>query len=155
MGRAGIKDILTGLIFLGFAAAFGTAASGYQLGTAFRMGPGYFPLLLSGALGVLGVAILVKGVTAAASDTPIGPVPWRGAVLILGALIAFGASVRGLGLVPAVFVAAFLSALASASNSPLAALAIATALTLLAVLIFHFGLGVSVPLFGSWLRGIV
>ena len=155
MGRAGLKDILSGLIFLGLAAAFGTAASGYQLGTAFRMGPGYFPLLLAGVLGVLGAAILVKGVTAAASDTPIGPVPWRGAVLILGALIWFGATVRGLGLVPAIFAAGFLSALASASNSIIAALVIAAALTVFSVLIFHFGLGVSVPLFGPWLRGIV
>ena len=33
------------------ALAFGYAASGYQIGTAVRMGPGYFPLLLAGALG--------------------------------------------------------------------------------------------------------
>ena len=49
MQRAGIKDILSGLIFVGFGAAFGYAASGYPLGTAFRMGPGYFPLVLAGA----------------------------------------------------------------------------------------------------------
>lgn len=155
MGRAGLKDILAGLVFLGFAIAFGNAAAGYQLGTAFRMGPGYFPLLLAGALGVLGVAILVKGVTTAASDTPIGPVPWRGAILILAALVYFGATIRGLGLVAAVFGAALLSALASRSNPALAALAIAVALTVLCVLVFHFGLGVSVPLFGPWLRGVI
>ena len=68
MQRAGIKDILSGLIFLGFGAAFGYAATGYPLGTAFRMGPGYFPLVLAGVLALLGVAIVVKGVTAAAAD---------------------------------------------------------------------------------------
>ena len=68
MDRAGIKDILSGLIFLGFGLAFGFAATGYEIGTAFRMGPGYFPLLLAGALALLGVAIIVKGVTAAAAD---------------------------------------------------------------------------------------
>lgn len=154
MGRAGVKDILSGLIFLGFAIAFGSAASGYQLGTAFRMGPGYFPLVLAGGLGILGAAILVRGVTADASDTPIGPVPWRGAVLILAALVYFGATIRGLGLVPGVFGAALLSALASRSNPPLAALVIAGALTAMAVLVFHIGLGVAVPLFGPWLRGL-
>jgi hypothetical protein len=151
MQRAGIKDILSGLIFIGLGAAFGYAASGYELGTAFRMGPGYFPLLLAGALALLGVAIVVKGVTAAAADTPIGVVPWRGAVLVLGALVYFGATVRGLGLVPALFGTAILSALASRSNPPLAALVIALALTLACVLIFHYGLGVAVPLFGPWL----
>lgn len=155
MGRAGLKDILSGLIFLGCAIAFGTAASGYKLGTAFRMGPGYFPLLLAGALGVLGVAILAKGVTSAASETPIGAVPWRGAAFILAALVCFGATIRGVGLVPAVFAAAFLSALASRSNGIVAALAIAAALTALCVVVFHLGLGVPVPLVEPWLRGIV
>jgi hypothetical protein len=152
MERAGIRDILSGLIFVGFGAAFGFAASGYELGTAFRMGPGYFPIVLAGVLVVLGIAILVKGVTAAASDAAIGVIPWRGAVLILGALVYFGASVRGLGLVPALFGAALLSALASRHNGPLAALVIAGALTLACVLIFHYGLGVAVPLFGPWVR---
>lgn len=151
MQRAGIKDILSGLIFVGFGAAFGYAASGYQLGTAFRMGPGYFPLVLAGALVVLGVAVVVKGVTAAAADTPIGEVPWRGAILVLAALVYFGATIRGLGLVPALFGAGFLSALASRFNPPLAALAIAVALTLLCVVIFHYGLGVAVPLVGPWI----
>ena len=50
MQRAGIKDILSGLIFVGLGAAFGYAAIGYPIGTAFRMGPGYFPLVLAGAL---------------------------------------------------------------------------------------------------------
>jgi hypothetical protein len=152
MQRAGIKDILSGLIFLGFGAAFGFAASGYPIGTAFRMGPGYFPLVLAGVLGALGIAILVKGVSAAAAEAPIGPVPWRGAALIFAALIVFGATVRGLGLVPALFATAALSALASERNPPLAALVIAAALTLACVLIFHYGLGIAVPLFGPWLR---
>ena len=152
MDRAGIKDILSGLLFVGFGAAFGYAATGYPLGTAFRMGPGYFPLLLAGALVVLGIAILITGVTAAAADSPVGVVPWRGALFLLGALVYFGATVRGLGLVLALFGTALLSALASRHNAPLAAVAIAAALTVACVAIFHYGLGVAVPLFGPWLR---
>ena len=152
MDRAGIKDILSGLLFVGFGAAFGYAATGYPLGTAFRMGPGYFPLLLAGALAVLGVAILIKGVTAAAADSPVGVVPWRGALFLLGALVYFGATVRGLGLVLALFGTALLSALASRHNARLAAVAIAAALTVACVAVFHYGLGVAVPLFGPWLR---
>jgi hypothetical protein len=152
MARAGLKDILTGLIFIGFGAAFGYAASGYELGTAFRMGPGYFPLVLAGLLALLGVLIVAKGVTAAAADGEFGVVPWRGLVLIIAALIFFGATVHGLGLVAAIFGAACLAALASRSNGPVAALVIAVCLTVGCVLIFHYGLGVTVPLFGPWLR---
>jgi hypothetical protein len=149
--HAGIKDILSGLIFVGFGAAFGYAASGYELGTAFRMGPGYFPLILGGVLALLGVAIIVKGVTAAAADTEIGSVPWRASFLIIAALVYFGATIRGLGLVLAIFGAGLLAALASRQNGPVAALVIAVALTIACVAIFHYGLGVAVPLFGPWL----
>ena len=152
MQRAGIKDILSGLIFVGLGAAFGYAATGYPLGTAFRMGPGYFPLVLAGLMALLGVLIVAKGVTVAAAEGEIGPVPWRGVVLIVAALVYFGAGIRGLGLVPSLLGAAFMSALASRRNGPASALAIALALTLLCVLIFHYGLGLPVPLFGPWLR---
>jgi hypothetical protein len=152
MQRAGIRDILSGLIFVGLGAAFGYAAAGYDLGTAFRMGPGYFPLVLAGLMALLGLAIVAKGVTAAAAEGEIGPVPWRGVVLILAALVYFGAGIRGLGLVPSLFGAALLSALASRRNGPAGALVIALALTLLCVLIFHYGLGLAVPLFGPWIR---
>jgi hypothetical protein len=151
MRRAGLSDVLCGLIFLGFGAAFGYAASGYPLGTAVRMGPGYFPLLLAGLLGLLGAAIVAKGVTAAAAEGEIGTIPWRGIVLVLAALVFFGATVRGLGLVAGLLGTAFLSALASRRNGPVAALAIAAALTLMCVAIFHFGLGLTIPLVGPWI----
>jgi hypothetical protein len=151
--RAGFKDIASGLIFLGFGIAFGTAAAGYPIGTAFRMGPGYFPLLLAGALGLLGLAIIAKGVRASGVGEDFGPVPWRALVFILGAIIVFGATVRGLGLAPSVFVTAFLGALASRSNPPLAALVLAAGMTAFCVLIFHYGLGVALPLFGPWIPG--
>jgi hypothetical protein len=151
--RAGLKDVLSGLIFLGFGIAFGYAATGYELGTAFRMGPGYFPLVLAGALALLGIAIVVKGVLASGAIEDLGPVPWRAVVLILGAVIVFGATVRGLGLAPTVFVSALLAALASRRNPPAAALVLAAALTVFCVLIFHYGLGVALPLFGPWIAG--
>jgi hypothetical protein len=151
--HAGLKDILAGLIFIGFGATFGYAASGYPLGTAFRMGPGYFPLVLAGVLAAIGAAIVVKGITAAASEGGIGRVPWRAVVLLLGALVFFGATIKGVGLGPGVFGAGLLSAFASRQNGPLEALAIAAALTLLCLAVFHYGLGLSVPVIGPWLRG--
>ena len=79
--------------------------------------------------------------------------PWRGVVLILGALVFFGATIRGLGLVPALFGAGLRSARSPAgTNGPSRPLLLAAALTLLCVLIFHFGLGIPVPLVGPWLR---
>jgi hypothetical protein len=151
MGRS-IRDICAGLIFLGFGLAFGFAASGYQLGTALRMGPGYFPLLLAGVLSLVGVGILVNALRGRGEAGSFGVVPWRAALLVLGAILFFGASVRGLGLAPTLFLTAFAAALASPENTPTRAATIALALTVFCVAIFSYGLGVTVPLLGTWVR---
>ena len=148
-----IKDILSGLFFIAVGAAFGIAATGYAFGTPLRMGPGYFPILLSVALAGLGVAILVKGLLGGGEEGDLGIVSWRAVVLISGSVLFFGATVRGLGLAPALFVTAFVAAFASVENTLLRAATIAAVLTIFCVLIFHYGLGVAVPLFGPWLRG--
>lgn len=148
-----IKDILSGLIFIAFGAAFGIAATGYAFGTALRMGPGFFPIVLAVALAGLGVAILAKGLSGVAKDGGLGVVSWRAVALITAAVLFFGATVRGLGLAPALFVTVFVAALASVENGPLRATLIAAVLTAFCVLIFHYGLGVAAPLIGPWLRG--
>jgi hypothetical protein len=71
---------------------------------------------------------------------------------VLGAVLFFGLTVRGLGLVPSVFVATFMSAFASERTSVVMALAIAVGLTILCVLVFVVALSLRLPLVGSWLR---
>src|SRR5947209_19405694 len=52
------KDFWSGVMFCGFAAIALFAVRGYSLGSAGRMGPGYFPLLLASLLGALGVVLI-------------------------------------------------------------------------------------------------
>ena len=77
---------------------------------------------------------------------------WRPGKAVLGAILFFGASVRGLGLALALFLTAFAAALASSENTPARAGLIALALTVFCVAIFSYGLGVPVPLLGAWAR---
>ena len=49
------KDFWAGVMFCGFAAIGILAAKGYSLGSAGKMGPGYFPLLLGIVLAAMGV----------------------------------------------------------------------------------------------------
>jgi hypothetical protein len=146
-----LKDLLAGLIFIAFGLAFAYAASTYQLGTAFRMGPGYFPLVLGGLLALLGVIVLIEGVVAGEGGA-LGGVPWRGAILILGAIMFFGFTVRGLGLAPSIFVTVLLAAFASHRTGVLAALLISIGLTAACLLVFVAALGLPLPVFGPWVR---
>jgi hypothetical protein len=146
------KDLLSGLIFIGFGVAFGYASLGYDIGTALRMGPGYFPILLSAILIVLGLAIIAKGLFAASRDeTPIGNIRPVAILLILGAFVFFGVTARGLGLMPALFVTAFMSALASKQTGFFGALLLAAGLAFICWVIFIWALGLPLRSFGPWI----
>jgi lysylphosphatidylglycerol synthetase-like protein (DUF2156 family) len=150
-GKRAVTDILAGLIFVAFGLAFAITSLTYELGTPLRMGPGYFPLALGGILVFLGLLIVGKGFIPSSSAEGFGSVPWRGLFLIVLAVLFFGSTVRGLGLVPTTAVTALLTALASYRTGILAALAIAAGLTVLCVLVFLLALQLQLPMFGPWL----
>jgi hypothetical protein len=144
------KDVLAGLIFVGFGLAFAIGALAYDVGDPVRMGPGFFPLVVGVLLAVLGALIAVTRSTVA-DEEPLTAPPWRAAGLILAALVVFGLTVRGLGLVPSIFVTALLASLASRDTRPWAAVLLAVGLTALSIAIFVFALSLRLPLFGPWI----
>jgi Tripartite tricarboxylate transporter TctB family len=151
-GKRAATDILAGLIFVAFGLAFAVTSLSYELGTPLRMGPGYFPLALGGILVFLGLLIAGKGfISSSDAEGRFGSVPWRALCLIVLAVLFFGLTVRGLGVVPATAVTALLAALASSRTGILAAVAIAAGLTVLCVIVFVLALQLRLPLVGPWL----
>ena len=61
------RDLWAGVMFFVFGAGFALGSLNYQIGSAARMGPGYFPLMLGIILALLGVAIFV-GAFAASNE---------------------------------------------------------------------------------------
>ena len=149
MQRA-LKDTLAGLAFVGFGLAFAVSATAYDIGSTLRMGPGYVPLALGGLLVVIGAIVIAKGFLAGEGGE-IGTVPWKAIVLIIVALVFFGLTVRGLGLVPTLLITVLMSTFASQRTGVVVAVPIAVGLTVLCVLIFIVGLSLRLPLVGPWL----
>ncbi|PZQ48395.1 MAG: tripartite tricarboxylate transporter TctB family protein [Rhodovulum sulfidophilum] len=143
-------DIATGLALMAAAAFFGWQTTGLEIGTSLRMGPGYFPMVLSSLLFVLGFFILLKAF--GRTGEPFGKVAWRGLVFILAAPVFFGLTVRGLGFVPSLFLTTLIAAQASVRMRPGAALILAVAVTILSTLIFSYGLGLPFRRFGPWVQ---
>lgn len=148
MQRA-MGDLLAGLAFIGFGLAFSVGATAYEIGTALRMGPGYFPLVLGGLLVLLGILIIAKGFVAG-EGADLGRVPWKAAALIAGALLFFGATIRGLGVVPSVFLTALLAGFSGHRTGVVAPVVIAVALTVTCVVIFIVALQLPLRLLGPW-----
>ena len=68
------KDFWAGLMFIGFGLfAVAWSLTHYQMGTAVRMGPGYFPVMLGGLLAVLGAAVFAESLLTrpSAESTPL------------------------------------------------------------------------------------
>ncbi|SDG83132.1 tripartite tricarboxylate transporter TctB family protein [Pelagibacterium luteolum] len=145
------KDLASAAMFLAIGSYFTLEALNYDIGTPFRMGPGFMPVALGGVLIVLGLIVALTAFRGPDTDEPT-PFPWRGLVLILGTIVFFGATIRGLGFIPVVFLSALATAFSSRANNPIAAVIIAVSLCALCLLIFVVGLGLLVPWFGPWLR---
>ena len=140
------RDFWTGLLFLGIgAAAIALAlAGGYELGTARKMGPGYFPVWLGGGLALTGLVLTGKGVLA--SGTPLGHwAPKPLALVTLGSLL-FAAIVNVGGLAPAIVALVLVSAFASERFQLRWAVPLALGLAVASVLVFVKGLGIAVPI---------
>ena len=142
-------NALCAALFGAFGIFFMVQSLGLEIGTALRMGPGYFPLVLSGILILLALVVLVQAVRF--EGEPVGPIAWRGMVFILPAPVLFGLTVRGLGFVPALFVTALIAAFASHRMRPGLALLLAGGLTLFATIVFSYALGLPFRRFGPWL----
>jgi hypothetical protein len=145
-----LKDIGAGLLFIAFGAYFGIDAyKNLALGTALQMGPGYFPVMIGGVLALFGAAIVLRGIRTAPS--PFGDVSWRGVALIGLAPVVFGATIRGLGMAPAIILTTLISVFASRRVGVVKAALLTLGLTVFCVVVFSYGLGLPSPLVGPWL----
>ena len=143
-------NLICGILLVLAGLFFAYQSVELELGTAFRMGPGYFPFILALALILFGAIILFQAFREA--HEPIGAIAVRGMIFILAAPIFFGITVRGLGFVPALFFTGLIASFASHKMKPLTAVVLAALLTVFSVLVFSYGLGLPFQRFGPWVR---
>jgi hypothetical protein len=144
------RDLGSGLIYLGCGATALVLARGYGMGSALRMGPGYFPTVLAAILCLIGLASLVRGLRPPPGDTEPPRFAWRKALLVLIPVVLFGVLLRPAGLIIAIPVLVVGSAAASLHFRWVPALALAAGLTAFSILVFVKGLKVPLPVLGSW-----
>lgn len=147
-----LKDLILGVLLVSIGSfVLAEALTQMDVGTAFRMGPGFFPAMLGGLLAAFGAIIIMRGFRR--EHSPMGSVSWRGILLISAAPVIFGLGVRGLGLAPTVAVTTLVSVLASPEPKLRTILGVTLVLTTLSVLIFSYGLGLPIGIVGPWLGG--
>jgi hypothetical protein len=145
------KEFWAGLIYIFFGASAIIVGRDYAMGTAFRMGPAYFPTILGGLLVLIGVVAVIRSFVVAGA--PIGRFAIRGLLFVSVSIFLFGFLVRGLGLAVALPVLVIVSAYASTKFRWGPMLIMAIGVTVFCVVVFLKGLGIPLPVLGPWLGG--
>jgi hypothetical protein len=146
------KDVLSGSLFVLVGAAGLWLGQDYNIGTAFRMGPGYFPRVLCGLLVLIGAIIAIKGVIVG-GERPDG-LHFRPLIMITLAVLTFAVAISTVGLLPAAAAVVLLGTFGGPEFRFFEAVLIAIFLTMAAYLIFKVGLSMTMPVLDLSILGL-
>lgn len=162
MGIKSQKDFFSGLLLMAFGVSFASGASSYKIGDAAKMGPGYFPMLVSILLAVLGAIITLQSlVIRINNDDKVGKLAWKPLFCIISANLVFGAMLGGLprigippmGMIVAIFALTFIASLAQDAFSLKAVAALASVLSIVSYLVFVVLLKLQLPVWPAFITG--
>jgi hypothetical protein len=139
------KDLWAGLMFIAFGLFFLVwALVNYQMGSAVRMGPAYFPAILGGLVAVLGAIVLLRSFALEGPKVPRFAV--RPLLFILAACIAFAYLLKPLGLVLSTIVMIFVCAYGGHEFKWREVAILAVVLVVFSVLVFVKALSLPFPI---------
>lgn len=142
------RDFCAGALFVAIGIATIVLGTRYTLGTAARMGPGYFPRILGILLIVLGTIVAFRALHVPGPRMPA--FRWRPTLIVLGSVVLFGAIVRSAGVALSTVILIVTASAASHEFRPREALAAGVLLAALAVGVFVIGLQLQLPIWPAW-----
>ena len=147
------RDFLSGLMFLVVGIVFAVGATNYSWGTSARPGAGYFPLILSVIMAILGAVVLFKALTIETEGgDPVGDIAWRPLIVIVASIAAFGVTLPWLGMLAAVPVLIVMVSLAGDEFGWKGVIVNSVVLTAFAWFVFVWGLKLTIPLWPNFVK---
>ncbi|MFN3296914.1 tripartite tricarboxylate transporter TctB family protein [Caldimonas sp.] len=143
MKHKDLQDLIGGVLLSAVGLFFALYSQRYDLGTAARMGPGYFPTVLGWTLTVLGVLVALPALF---RKGPPVKIQLGNFLFVMAALLLFAFSLRSLGMVAATFLASFVASLADRDITWKGRALMSAGVTVLTVLVFSVGLNMVLPL---------
>jgi hypothetical protein len=140
------KDLLGGVLFALIGLGTIYIGSGYKLGTAANMGPGYFPIMLGGIVAVIGAAMIVIAARAPESSEAVASWEIRPLVFVTAAILLFSMLIENAGVIVAVAGLVVVARLGSREGSLLELVVLIAVLIAISVGIFVYGLNIPLRL---------
>ena len=139
------QDFWAGLMFIGFGLFFAIVAQlNYQMGSAVRMGPAYFPTVLGGMLAVLGAIVMFDSFVL--TGDKVAKFHFRPLLFVMVSSLAFAYLLKPLGLVLASIALVFVSAYGGHEFKWKEVAMLSVVLVFFSVLVFVKGLTLPFPL---------
>ena len=138
------KRFLSGLMFIGIGAVAIFIARDYPMGSALRMVPGYFPIVLGGIIILFGIWEIIIGTLK--PDEVKGNWSLRALFVLPLSAVIFGILMEKAGFIPALIALIFASAFAGNEFKFWEVAVLAVGLTIACVGLFIYGLGLPYPL---------
>ena len=141
------RDFFSGLMFVAVGVIFAIGATNYPMGNSARPGAGYFPLILSVLMAILGAVVLFKSLTIETEGgDPIGPIAWKPLVVIVASIAVFGLALPVLGMFLTIPLLIIMVSFAGDEFHWIGVLLSCVILTLGSWVIFIWGLHLTIPL---------
>jgi cytochrome c biogenesis protein CcdA len=138
------KDFWAGLVFAGTGAGAMFIARTYPFGTTLRMGPGYFPIVLSVILIAFGLFVMARGLRK--FEQIKGNWSIRALIVLPLSMVIFGVLMELAGFIPALAGLIFVSAASGREFKFKEVLLLTVLLGVMSVAMFIWGLGLPYPL---------
>ena len=148
------RDFFSGLMFLVVGVVFAVGSTNYSMGTSARPGAGYFPLILSVIMAILGAVVLFKSLTIETEGgDPVGAFAWRPLIVIVASIAVFGVALPRLGMFATIPLLIIMVSFAGDEFSWKGVIANCIVLTAGSWVIFIWGLNLTIPLMPAFMGG--
>ena len=141
------QDFGAAAVFVVVGAAGLYFASDLAFGTASRMGPGYFPTLLSAIILLIGLVLGVKALSI--EGPPVERIPLRPILVIVVCIAGFGALIERLGVAIAAAALVLVASYARPGARPVESIALAVGLSVFVIAVFVYALAQPLPVWWS------
>ncbi|MES2990803.1 MAG: tripartite tricarboxylate transporter TctB family protein [Pseudomonadota bacterium] len=141
------RDFVSGLMFIAVGVIFAVGATNYSMGSSAKPGAGYFPLILSVIMAILGAVVLFKSLTIETEGgDPIGSIAWKPLLVIVASITVFAIALPRLGMFLTIPLLIVMVSFAGDEFSWKGVIGSCIVLTIFSWIVFIWGLGLTIPL---------
>ena len=139
----GPQDLGAGIIFAVIGLAGLYFGKDLTYGTASRMGPGYFPMWLSGIILGMGVILVCRALVI--RGPRLEAIQIRPILFVVAAVVVFGYTIAHIGLALSLFFMTMIAVQSRSDTRQLEMILLAVGLSIGAVVVFVYVLGQAMP----------